>query len=81
MTSTLNLINKLISNADPDDYESISYNKYFRDLSSISDSVISDANADKDRNLKMLAEVQKLPDSEIKASLIKLCLQDVIEIL
>lgn len=78
MEATLNLINKLIANAEPDNYDNISYSKYFADLANISDSILADNRHLLDTNTKILAQLHDLPDSEIKNNLIALCLESLI---
>jgi hypothetical protein len=65
MSTTLKEINKLVANASPDDYSSISYNKYFKDLALISNSVIAEREELKQRILA-------LPDGEAKLALLEL---------
>ena len=63
---TLKIINTLISNAEPNKYSSISYGKYYRDLASISSSIIDDNK----KYSRILSLLHSLPDSPTKIQLI-----------
>ena len=69
MTKTLKLINSLVSEANPDTYNSISYNKYFRDLSKISDSIIEESEMHKENLRDFIEEINNLPESVSKKNL------------
>lgn len=66
----LKKINELISDANPDGHPSVSYNKYFGDLTSISDILLEDEEEKKLLNKQLLLEVLNLPDSESKTKII-----------
>jgi hypothetical protein len=70
MLKSLKYINTLISNADSDNHSNVSYNKYFRDLSTISNTVLEDAEVLKEKEIKILAELSKLPESSAKQNII-----------
>lgn len=72
MLKSLKRINALVANADPNNYDSISYNKYYRDLASISDAVLEDADEFKTKEVKILAELNNLPESAAKHNIIKI---------
>ena len=74
MHKTLKKINILIRDARSDNFSSISYNKYYRDLSHISDSIIDEI----PNNTKLLMEIHKLPNSQIKTNLLDLLNHDII---
>jgi len=70
MLKSLKRINDLVANADPNNYDSISYNKYYRDLASISDAVLEDADEFKTKEVKILSELNNLPESAAKQNII-----------
>ena len=72
MLKSLKLINAYISGADPEKYNSISYGKYYRDLTSISNSVLEDAEEFKKKEIKILAELNDLPESAAKQKIIRI---------
>jgi hypothetical protein len=72
MLKSLKVINNLVANANPNDYDSISYNKYYRDLSTISNTVLEDAEAFKIKEMKIMAELHNLPESAAKQNIIRI---------
>jgi hypothetical protein len=65
MIKTIKLINSLIANANPNNYDNVSYNKYYRDLSNISNSILED-------NSKLRKEVLNIKDEDLKRKILEL---------
>lgn len=72
MTRSLKFINQLVANADPTNYDSVSYNKFFKNLTDISNMVMDEVNAQSAKDKVMLNEILKLENSPIKDNLLKL---------
>ena len=72
MNNTLKLINAFIANTDPARYNNVSYNKYYRDMTSVSTSLIDESEKyNKDYKL-LLIQVNKLPESTIKDNILRI---------
>lgn len=65
MTNTLKLINDLVRNCEPDDYESVTFNCYLKDLANISDSLIEER-----ENMKQL--ILEVEDISVRTKLLEL---------
>lgn len=72
MTKTLKYINQLVANADPNNYDSISYGKYYKDLANISTTLLHEQTEQQTKEKSMLIEINKLEDSEAKTRLLNL---------
>lgn len=72
MKAALKRINELISHAQPDNYSSVSYNKYFRDLTSVSNVVMDAQSRMNQRDWKIIHKIHELPESDIKNELLAL---------
>ena len=72
MNKSLKVVNELVANAEPNHYDSISYGKYYKDLSKISNSIIDEFEVIKNRDMKLMIEINKLPDSTAKNNLLAL---------
>lgn len=55
MKTSLIRINELIAGSEPDNYDSISYNKYFRDLTDVSNRIMQD----EEKQTQKIAEILK----------------------
>lgn len=70
----------MISKADPDNHDSISYNKYFADLAKISNTILEDERENnfrlevhkKDLRNKLFAQINELGSSKVKDNLFQL---------
>jgi hypothetical protein len=71
-SKSLRRINELIANADPNNYDSISYGKYYRDLTSISNHILEEDAEKHAKEKALLLEIHKLEDSEVKTRLLTL---------
>jgi len=71
---SLRKINDLLGNANPDDYESISYNKYLRDLTNISNIIINETKDQKEKNISLLKAINSLSDNREKEILLNILL-------
>ena len=71
----LKKLNDMISTADPDNYSNVSHNKYYRDLTTISNLLLEDQAIKIDIEKKLLLEILNLPDSETRLKLINLISQ------
>jgi hypothetical protein len=60
MKLSLTRINELISGANPDAYDSVSYNKYFRDLTDISNKIMLDDEKQVSKNTELLKVINDL---------------------
>lgn len=76
MKAALRRINELISNAQPDNYSSVSYNKYFKDLTSVSNHVMDAQSRMNQRDWKIIHKVHELPESETKNQLLAILKND-----
>lgn len=65
MKETLSFINSLVRDSNPDNYGSISYNKYYKDLSNISDSLLEEIS-------KIKEEIMKVDDPDLRAKILSL---------
>ena len=65
MLNVLTQINELIAKVNPDDYDSVSYGKYFRDLSNLSNMVLESSN-------KLKEEINKIENTELRLKLLKI---------
>jgi len=72
MNKSLKVVNELVANADPNNYSSISYGKYYRDMTKISNSIIDEFALIQSQNMKIMAEINKLPESSTKNNLLAL---------
>ncbi len=72
MTKSLKFINECVSSAKPSDYDSVSYNKYFRVLTTISNLIMEDVSASHEKEKSLINEINKLEDGRIKENLLKL---------
>jgi protein-arginine kinase len=70
MIKTLKLINEMVASATPDDYGSVSYNRYFRNLSEISTSII-DEKEEMDKILQRVKDsICKMDNGKEKSELV-----------
>ena len=70
MNKTLKLINNTIANKNPNAYANVSYNTYYQDMTKISNSIIDEFEDIKTRDIKLLIEVNKLPECASKFKLL-----------
>lgn len=72
MNKTLKLINTLIGRKNPGVYPNMSYATYFSEITCISNSIIDESSDTKLRDIKILLEIHKLPESSVKYKLLEL---------
>jgi hypothetical protein len=60
MKIALTRINELIAGANPDTYDSVSYNKYFRDLTDISNKIMLDDEKQAEKNAELMKAINEL---------------------
>ena len=80
MKIALTRINELIAGANPDTYDSVSYNKYFRDLTDISNKIMLDDEKQAEKNAELMKAINELKISvgisiEIKSKLLNTLLK------
>ena len=69
---TIKLINEIVSKSDPSRYDNVSYTKYYRDLSSISDSIVNETQTFIERDRKIMVAINNLPNSPEKKVLLEI---------
>ena len=74
MNQALLRINQLVASADPTDYDNVSYNKYFRDLSDISNKILEDEERNKQKIAKLAKAINELESNEEKTKLLDILL-------
>lgn len=80
MKTSLTRINELIASANPDGYDSVSYNKYFRDLTDVSNRIMQDEEKETQKNAELLKAINDLKTgvvitNEVKSKLIDILLK------
>ena len=70
MKLALKKINELIAGANPDAYKSISYNKYYRDLTDISNNIMQDDETQNKKNAELMKAINSLKDDKEKEILL-----------
>ena len=70
MKLALKRINELIAGANPDTYKSISYNKYYRDLTDISNNIMQDDETQNKKNAELMKAINSLKDEKEKEILL-----------
>lgn len=72
MNTALKKINDLVATSEPSKYDSISYDKYFRDLTAISNMLLEDEAVKQRREKSLLNLVHNLPGSNLKNQILNL---------
>lgn len=74
MNLALARINKLIAGSNPDHYDSVSYNKYFRELADISNKILEDEERNKQKIAKLAKAINELESNDEKVKLLDILL-------
>ena len=72
MSRVIKYINKLIANADPNSYDSVSYSTYFSNLATLSDVALEEMAAQDEKRKKLYKLAHELHDCKIKQEMLEL---------